>query len=213
MSRHYRSVANLANPASSDDYFVPSPVYTDQKPPPPPSAKVESVKVVLEQEMEPAPVMEESVEEQHQVDAIEEDQVDGGQHRRPSPPSFLKHLSDELQLEEPVRQLQSPNQSFHYSKQHTGLKNLSFNVGAAVMPSAKMEFDEEQPESFGVVKINRQMRKMFPTPLVESHRIIGLKKHVRLDVPKPERLMASKSAENLTDQGYLDLKFYHNKLW
>ena len=131
--------------------------------------------------------------------------------QRPSPPSFLKNLSEELQLDEPIKHLQSPNQSFHYSKQHTGLKNLSFNVGAAVMPSASMEFDQAKPESFGVVKITRPAGNRIPQ--WEPHKIIGRKKGLRLDVPHPEKLLASKSAENLTDQGYLDLKFYHNKLW
>lgn len=79
------------------------------------------------------------------------------------------------------------------------------------MPSASMEFDQDKPESFGVVKINRPARNIMPT--WEPHKIIGRRKVLRLDVPNPEKLMASKSAENLTDQGYLDLKFYHNKLW
>lgn len=144
------------------------------------------------------------------VDAAEPEHPEKVDRRRPSPPSFLKQLEEELQLDEPIKQLQSPNQSFHYSKQHTGLKNLSFNVGAAVMPSAKMEF-EEQPESFGVVKINRPTKKVLP--VWEPHKIIGRKKGLRLDVPHPEKLMASKSAENLTDPGYLDLKFFHSKLW
>lgn len=168
---------------------------------------------------QPDPVEEDAPEEPDVVDEAHEEEAgevkDDTVQRRPSPPSFLKHLGEELQLEEPIKQLQSPNQSFHYSKQHTGLKNLSFNVGAAVMPTAKMEFDEDQPASFGVVKINRRGRN--PLPLYEDvpHKIIGRKKCLRLDVPDPEKLMmgTSKSVENLTDQGYLDLKYYHNKLW
>lgn len=151
---------------------------------------------------------EEVVEE---VEQQEHHTLAGG--RRSSPPSFLKHLGEELQLDDPIKQLQSPNQSFFYSKQHTGLKNLSFNVGAAVMPSASMEFEQDHPESFGTVKINRPARNALPK--WEPHKIIGRRKVLRLDVPNPEKFMAmaSKSAENLTDQGYLDLKFYHNKLW
>lgn len=160
--------------------------------------------------LETVPTLEETAEAQ-EVKDDDEDLQTKVELRRPSPPSFLKHLTEELQLEEPIKQLQSPNQSFHYSKQHTGLKNLSFNVGAAVMPTAKMEFDEEQPASFGNVKINRPARKLFPD--LQPHKIIGRKKHIRLDLPNPEKLIYSKSAENLTDQGYLDLKFYHNKLW
>lgn len=150
-----------------------------------------------------------------EVEVERENLPPNSEHRRPSPPSFLKQLGEELQLEEPIKQLQSPNQSFHYSKQHTGLKNLSFNVGAAVMPSAKMEFVEEEPGSYGVVKVSRRAARE-ALPLVGvPHKIIGRKKCLRLDVPDPEKFMraASKSAENLTDQGYLDLKFYHNKLW
>ncbi len=48
---------------------------------------------------------------------------------------------------------------FPLSKQHTGLKNISYNVGAAVSPTDKMEFDQEEPESFGLVKINRPIGK------------------------------------------------------
>lgn len=125
---------------------------------------------------------------------------------------MMQSLAQELQIENvPIKQLQSPNQSFHYSKQHTGLKNLSFNVGAAVMPSGKMQFDQEKPESFGVVKIPRPLKNLFAPP--EPHPIIGRKKTLRLDIPNPNRLSSNYSTNNLTDQGYLDLKFYHNKLW
>lgn len=83
---------------------------------------------------------------------------------------------------------------FQHSKQHTGLKNISFNVGAAVMPSGKMEFDQEEPESFGVVKINRPVGKA-------------------ADNTDAVSTVSSNNSEGLTEQGYFDLKFYHNKLW
>lgn len=82
-----------------------------------------------------------------------------------------------------------------YTKQHTGLKNLSFNVGAAVAPSDKMEFDQEERESFGIVKINR--------PVGGKH----------VDNSDAQSTVSSVGSEGLTDQGYFDLKFYHNKLW
>lgn len=190
-------------------------VVDDGAPPPPPPemspALVASAELPLSE-----PMQEGHEHESESAPAVEvtesDDSVPRNTRRRPSPPSFLKSLGEELQLEEPIKQLQSPNQSFHYSKQHTGLKNLSFNVGAAVMPTGKMQFDQEQPESFGMVKINRPTKASLYT--WEPHKIMGRKKELRLDVPNPEKLMmASKSAENLTDQGYLDLKFYHNKLW
>ncbi|XP_055313345.1 alpha-tubulin N-acetyltransferase [Sitodiplosis mosellana] len=80
------------------------------------------------------------------------------------------------------------------NKQHTGLKNISSNVGAAVAPSNKMEFDQEAPESFGVVKIGRP---------------IGKSEHQDDAVST----ISSINSEGLTEQGYFDLKFYHNKLW
>lgn len=158
----------------------------------------------IPEEVEPVP--EVKTDPVNEAETVEEEKKD-----RPVVPSFLKYLGEELQIEEPIMHLQSPNQSFHYSKQHTGLKNLSFNVGAAVMPTAKMQFDQEQPESFGVVKINRPARNALLH--FEPHKIIGKKKSMRLDVPNPVAMVTSKSAENLTDQGFLDLKFYHNKLW
>lgn len=80
------------------------------------------------------------------------------------------------------------------NKQHTGLKNISSNVGAAVAPNNKMEFDQEEPESFGVVKIGRP---------------IGKSEHQDDAVST----ISSINSEGLTEQGYFDLKFYHNKLW
>lgn len=80
------------------------------------------------------------------------------------------------------------------NKQHTGLKNISSNVGAAVTPSNKMEFNQEEPESFGVVKIGRPIGKSDqPDDAVST--------------------ISSINSEGLTEQGYFDLKFYHNKLW
>lgn len=86
---------------------------------------------------------------------------------------------------------------FQHTKQHTGLKNVSFNVGAAVTPTDKMEFNQEEPESFGVVKINRPIGKM-PTSADDTDAM---------------SMISSAPSEGLTDQGYVDLKFYHNKLW
>lgn len=90
-----------------------------------------------------------------------------------------------------------PPARFQHNKQHTGLKNISFNVGAAVSPTDKMEFDQEEPESFGVVKINRPVGKLSP----------------HLDNSDAVSTISSIHSEGLTDQGYFDLKFYHNKLW
>lgn len=86
---------------------------------------------------------------------------------------------------------------FQPTKQHTGLKNVSSNVGAAVSPSNKMEFDQEQAESFGVVKIGRPIGK-FPT---------------HGDNTDAMSTISSINSEGKTEQGYFDLKFYHNKLW
>lgn len=84
---------------------------------------------------------------------------------------------------------------FQHNKQHTGLKNISFNVGAAVSPTDKMEFDQEAPESFGIVKINRP---------------IG---NAPVHTDTTDAMSTVSSTEGFTEQGYFDLKFYHNRLW
>lgn len=90
-------------------------------------------------------------------------------------------------------QSQSYRKQFMPNKQHTGMKNISSNVGAAVAPHNKMEFDQEE-ESFGVVKLNRPVGRMDqPDDAVST--------------------ISSINSEGLTEQGYFDLKFYHNKLW
>ena len=101
----------------------------------------------------------------------------------------------------------SPNvqrpQHFQLTKQHTGMKNISFNVGAAVSPTDKMEFVQEQPESFGIVKINQPIggsSKLSPRHPDNGHH-------------DDTHSVASSTGEGITDQGYFDLKFYHNKLW
>ncbi|XP_022221462.1 alpha-tubulin N-acetyltransferase 1 isoform X2 [Drosophila obscura] len=90
--------------------------------------------------------------------------------------------------------------AFHLSKQHTGMKNRSSGVGMAVMPSSKMEFSQEGREDFGV-KITRP-------PGYEDHS----PGHDNTDA---ESTVSSGGggAGHLTNEGYNDLKFYHNRLW
>lgn len=117
---------------------------------------------------------------------------------RVSPPAAV--------VPQPTRKVQPPTH-FHLSKQHTGMKNRSFNVGAAVSPTDKMEFDQERPESFGLLKINRPIGGL------------GGVHHINKLSPMANHhndAMASSpiaNGEGMTDQGYFDLKFYHNKLW
>lgn len=87
--------------------------------------------------------------------------------------------------------------SFQLSKQHTGMKNISFGVGSAVTPTNKMEFVQESREDFGVVKINRPVGKLHSPPPPDN----------------ADAMSTVSSGEGLTDQGYYDLKFFHNKLW
>lgn len=98
-------------------------------------------------------------------------------------------FNEAIEAEQP-----SYRKQFKPNKQHTGMKNISSNVGAAVAPNSKMEFDQEHPESFGVVKINR------PIGRLEQH-------------DDAVSTISSINSEGLTEQGYFDLKFYHNKLW
>lgn len=79
------------------------------------------------------------------------------------------------------------------------MKNISHNVGMAVSPTNKMEFYQEVPESFGLVKITQP---------------IGQQQHLNPDTTDDSSQTNSGDAKNgLTDQGFFDLKFYHNKLW
>ncbi|XP_017955138.2 alpha-tubulin N-acetyltransferase 1 [Drosophila navojoa] len=87
--------------------------------------------------------------------------------------------------------------AFQLSKQHTGMKNRSFGVGMAVMPTGKMEFNQEEREDFGIVKINRPLGNEVTSPAQDN----------------TDAMSTVSSTGGLTDQGYNDLKFYHNKLW
>lgn len=98
-------------------------------------------------------------------------------------------FNEAIETEQP-----SYRKQFKPNKQHTGMKNISSNVGAAVAPNSKMEFDQEHPESFGLVKINR------PIGRLEHH-------------DDAVSTISSINSEGLTEQGYFDLKFYHNRLW
>lgn len=99
----------------------------------------------------------------------------------------------------PVEPSIRPNY-FYHTKQHTGMKNISDNVGMAVSPTNKMEFYQEAPESFGLVKITQ--------PIGEQQHFLGV------DTADDASQTGTSDDKNcLTDQGFFDLKFYHNKLW
>lgn len=87
----------------------------------------------------------------------------------------------------------TPVHAAGFNKMHTGMKNISTNVGLAVSPSARMEFDQEANEGFGSVKIGRPIRNSMERHS-ESDSIIS-------------------DGTRINDQGHVDLKFYHNRLW
>lgn len=89
----------------------------------------------------------------------------------------------------------SRNPKMPVSKMHTGQKNISSNVFAAVSPGQKMEFDQVKNEGFGSVKINRPIRN--PN---DKHETDSVMSH-------------DSQNSRLTDQGHFDLKYYHNRLW
>ncbi|XP_055614366.1 alpha-tubulin N-acetyltransferase-like [Uranotaenia lowii] len=90
-----------------------------------------------------------------------------------------------------------------HNKQHTGLKNISFGVGSAVTPCGKMEFEQEQDEGFGTVKIGR--------PIGKSGTRHSL--HSGGDGDNESVYSKNSDSSHITDHGHFDLKFYHNKLW
>lgn len=72
------------------------------------------------------------------------------------------------------------------------MKNISTNVGLAVSPSTRMEFNQEKDEGFGAVKIGHPIRK-------------SLERH------ETDSILSGGSRG--TEAGHVDLKFYHNRLW
>ncbi|XP_058054887.1 alpha-tubulin N-acetyltransferase-like [Anopheles bellator] len=122
---------------------------------------------------------------------------DGGTNRDPS--LSPQSVSQQATPEHPAGPgLPGSRKPARYTKQHTGLKNISFGVGAAVMPSGKMEFDQEENEGFGSVKINR--------PIGRSG---GSARHGDND----NESVYSNGSQQGAGGGHFDLKFYHNKLW
>lgn len=113
------------------------------------------------------------------------------------PPAKAREVKFDESLFDGTPAAAIPSKWNRSNKQHTGLKNISSNVGAAVSPSTKMEFDQEHPESFGVVKIGRPVGKSSSNG----------------DNADAMSTISSINSEGMTEQGYFDLKFYHNKLW
>lgn len=90
-------------------------------------------------------------------------------------------------------------QPFQHNRKNMGLKNVSNQVGAAVNGrNPNIEFDQISNDGFGSVKIGRP---------------IGF--HGKsLAVSEDDTSSISSRVEHThTDQGYFDLKFYHNRLW
>lgn len=102
-------------------------------------------------------------------------------------------------IERPTNLELSPPK-YRINKMHMGLKNMSTNVGAAVTPNSKMEFYQETPESFGQVKITQPIGVMVK------------EQHLSNVIISPTSSQDSDKS-HLTDQGFFDLKFFHNKLW
>lgn len=120
--------------------------------------------------------------------------------------SAVETTFDEAQPNVPNNSLKK-TPIFHLSKQHTGMKNRSRGVGMAVMPTNKMEFDQEQREEFGVLKINR------PIVSLKSPSQLSTAEANACSTPLEDELKNLSLHKGLTDQGFHDLKFYHNRLW
>jgi hypothetical protein len=126
---------------------------------------------------------------------------------KPVTPQHEVKFKDEIDMHDAVEVIEEPAvfvaaavrpTNFHHTKQHTGLKNVSTNVNWCVTPTAKMEFDQEQNDGFGSIKINRP---------------IGVKATLSPNGDNESNDSRESNGSNKTDQGYLDLKFYHNRLW
>uniref|UniRef100_A0A182YJ97 Alpha-tubulin N-acetyltransferase n=1 Tax=Anopheles stephensi TaxID=30069 RepID=A0A182YJ97_ANOST len=138
----------------------------------------------------------------HHLELQHDDADGGGSHHSLSPQSVSQQATPEHPSGGGGGEYGMPGggrKPARYTKQHTGLKNISFGVGAAVMPSGKMEFDQEENEGFGSVKINRPIGKS------------GTRGSLHDD---NESVYSNGSQQGAGGGGgHFDLKFYHNKLW
>lgn len=90
---------------------------------------------------------------------------------------------------------------YHYNKKQTGKKNQSSNVGLAVNgKDEKIDFDQHNDIGYGASKINR--------PIGVSSR-----SNTNENINDNESVNSRDSENTHTDQGYLDLKFHHSRLW
>lgn len=111
-------------------------------------------------------------------------------------------------LERPI------NNSFHYNKMHMGLKNLSLNVGAAVTPTTRMEFNLPEKDT-AKHHIEEMEHKIDHHNLGAGITTIEQNSKILSDNNMDDVSVSSGGSDrsHLTEQGFLDLKFFHNKLW
>lgn len=157
--------------------------------------------------------------------------------------SVLSRPTTELWLPEEAMAAEAQLNHFQHSKQHTGMKNMSFNVTAAVAPApttaaaaaattnaaapphvryapAKTFVDAKPPQrqqqqspltngdggnGGGVMPAYRPVANQ----LCESAQIAEAQRQQQQRQAKAEAVLP----DGVTEQGYFDLKFYHNKLW
>jgi len=87
---------------------------------------------------------------------------------------------------------------YHYNKRMTGKKNISSIV---VGENDKIEFDQVDDKlGFGVLKINRPIG-------------VRSRSNTHEHLNDNESVHSRDSEHTHTDQGFFDLKFYHNRLW
>jgi len=90
------------------------------------------------------------------------------------------------------------NIPYHYNKRMTGKKNISSIV---VGENDKIEFDQVDDKlGFGVLKINRPIG-------------VRSRSNTHEHLNDNESVHSRDSEHTHTDQGFFDLKFYHNRLW
>lgn len=135
--------------------------------------------------------------------------------------------STEPWLPEEALAAEAQRNHFQLTKQHTGMKNMSYNVTAAVAPvvdaaehavgrstvqwTPPKTFVDAKPHQVKVTN-GAGMPAYGPVAnqLCESSQIAAEAKRLQLEhQPRAEHVMP----DGITDQGYFDLKFYHNKLW
>lgn len=156
-----------------------------------------------------------------------------GQHSQHS--NGDRRPSTEPWLPEAALAAEAQRNHFQLTKQHTGMKNMSYNVTAAVTAACDGPVDGADAVGRGTVQWTPPKSFVDAKPahmkaaangagipayrpvanqLCESSQIAAATKRLQQEQQQQQHVAADVvQPDGITEQGYFDLKFYHNKLW